>query len=147
MEVILRENIPTLGQIGDVVRVRDGYARNFLFPQGKAVSATSGNLKTLELQKKSVESKKATLKKEAEDLALKLAALTVTIAKEVGEKEKLFGSVTAQDIADFLRTAGFSIDRRMIRLKGVIKELGSTEIQIHLHPEVDATVKVDITKK
>jgi len=146
MQVILKESIKSLGGAGDVVDVKDGFARNFLFPQGKAVQANPTNLKELEHHKKVISIKQSKLKKEAEVLAEKVVSLSITIRKEAGEEDKLFGSVTTKDIADALRAENFLIDKKLIHLKEPIRQLGVTEVPVRLHPEVTATLKVWVVK-
>ena len=146
MQVILKESIKSLGGAGDVVDVKDGFARNFLLPQGKAVQANPTNLKELEHHKKVISIKQTKLKKEAEVLAEKVVSLSITIRKEAGEEDKLFGSVTVKDIADALRTENFLIDKKLIHLKEPIRQLGVTEVPVRLHPEVTATLKVWVVK-
>lgn len=146
MQVILRESIGSLGSAGEVVKVKDGFARNFLLPQGKAVPADLANLKELEHHKKAIAAKQAKLKKEAEALAAKVAVLSITIRKEAGEEEKLFGSVTTKDIADALRRENFLIDKKQVQLEEPIRRLGTTDVGIRLHSEVTATLKVSVVK-
>ncbi len=147
MEVILREDIPTLGKAGEIVKVREGYGRNFLLPTQKAILADRNNLKQLEHHKKVIASRQAKANKEAVDLKGKLEGVSLTISKEVGEEDKLFGSVTSIEIAETLRTRGFTIDKKMIHLEEPIKTIGTHEVQIRLKPEVHATVKVIVAKK
>ncbi len=147
MEVILQEDIPTLGKAGEIVKVREGYGRNFLLPTQKAILADRTNLKELEHHKKVIASRQAKANKEAIELKGKIEGTFITISKEVGEEEKLFGSVTSIEIAETLRTRGFSIDKKMIHLEEPIKTIGTHEVQIRLKPEVHATVKVIVAKK
>jgi large subunit ribosomal protein L9 len=147
MQVILQMDVPALGKAGEIVNVKDGYGRNFLIPQKKAVLADPKNLRMLEHQKKAVAAKQQKLKKQAEELKNKLNSTTLTIARDTAEEEKLFGSVTTKDIADALRKEGFSIDRHMIHLENPIKSIGIYDVEIKLHPEVTGTVKVWVVKK
>ena len=147
MQVILQEDVASLGKAGEVVRVRDGYGRNFLLPKGKAVLADPKNLKMLEHQKRVVAAKEAKRKTSAEELAAKIGSLSLTINREAGEAEKLFGSVTTKDIAEALRREGYNIDRRDINLDEPIKQLGIFDVPIRLHPEVTGTVKVWVVAK
>ena len=147
MEVILREEITGLGKAGELVKVRDGFARNFLLPQKKAVVADPKNVKMLEHQKKAAEAREKKLKKSAEEFAQKLAGLSITIAREVGEEDKLFGSVTSRDIADALKHEGITVDKRTITLKEPIKQIGTFDIEVKLHPEVTGVVKLWVVKK
>jgi len=147
MQVILQEDVASLGKAGEVVKVRDGYGRNFLLPKGKAVLADPKNLKMLEHQKRVVAAKEAKRKSSAEDLAAKIGSLSLTISREAGEAEKLFGSVTTKDIAEALRREGYNIDRRDINLDEPIKQLGIFDVPVRLHPEVIGTVKVWVVAK
>lgn len=147
MQVILQEDVASLGKAGDVVKVRNGYGRNFLLPKGKAVVADPKNLKMLEHQKRVVAAKESKRKASAEDLATKLGSLSLTISREAGEAEKLFGSVTTKDIAEALRREGYTIDRRDIHLDEPIKQLGIFDVPVKLHPEVTGTVKVWVVAK
>lgn len=147
MQVILQEDIQKLGKAGDVVNVRDGYGRNFLLPKKKAIIAQPNNLKQLEHQKKVVAALQLKRKKEAEVLSGKIAALSITIGREAGEEDKLFGSVTTKDVSEALRNEGFIVDRHDLVLEAPIKQLGIFEIPIKLHPEVTGTVKVWVVKK
>lgn len=146
MNVILREDIPSLGQAGDVVKVKVGFARNFLFPQKKALPADTGNLKELAHHKKGLEKKREKLKQEAMALGEKIGMLLVSVAREVGEEGKLFGSVTTKCISDALKEKGFDIDKRLIGLAAPIRELGSFEIPVRLHSEVTVNLKVEVVK-
>jgi len=147
MEVILREAIEGLGKAGELVKVKDGFARNFLLPHKKAVLADPKNMKQLEHQKQVAEAREKKVRKEAEDLAAKLSSASVTITREAGEEDKLYGSVTSKDISDALRTAGFNVDKRLIILKEHIRQIGTFDIAVKLHPEVNASVKVWVVKK
>lgn len=146
IEVILREDIKSIGKAGDVVKVKPGFARNYLFPQGKAVAAGEGNLKELEHHKRAVQVRQSKLKKGAEELAARLAGLSITVKKEAGEGDKLFGSVTSKDIADALRREKITIDKRAIELAQPIKQLGIFEVPIRLHTEVTANLKLLVVK-
>jgi large subunit ribosomal protein L9 len=147
MEVILRESVDGLGKAGELVKVKDGFARNFLLPHKKAVKADPKNVKQLEHQKRVSEARGAKLRKSAEEMAAKFATASITIAREAGEEDKLYGSVTTKDIADALRLAGFTVDKRHIILKDHIKQIGTFDVPIKLHPEVNAVVKVWVVKK
>jgi len=147
MEVILKEDVVTLGKAGDVVKVKEGYARNFLLPRGKAVVADTGNMKAVEQHKQSIAAKQAKLKKEAEALAEKLKALSITLARDAGEQDKLFGSVTSSDIAEALRHEGVVLDKRAIHLEEPIKQIGVFDVTVRLHTEVTGVLKVWIVKK
>lgn len=147
MQVILQEDIAKLGKAGEVVSVREGFGRNFLLPQKKAVLADPKNLKQLDHQKRSIAAKQQKARKVAGEFADKLGKLSITIAREVGEEDKLFGSVTIKDVADALRAEGHIIDRHNIQLAAPIKELGIFDIPVKVHSEVTATVKVWVVKK
>jgi large subunit ribosomal protein L9 len=144
MEVILREDVKSLGKAGALVRVKPGYARNFLLPQGLAYEATSGNKKRIEAESKARESRAAHDRTEAQGLADSLSAVSITIPAKAGEGDRLFGSITAQDIADGLAKAGHPVDKRKIELAHPIKQLGEHAVTIRLHSEVHATVTVTI---
>ena len=147
MLVILKENVENLGRIGDVVKVADGYARNFLIPNKKVVAANENNLSAIEHQKKMLEKKRAAEKQSAEEISKKIAAFTCNISRKVGEKDKLFGSVTANDIADALQAGGISIEKRLIHIKDPIKALGVHSVEIKLLPEVVTNLKVWVVKE
>lgn len=147
MLVILKENVENLGRIGDVVKVADGYARNFLIPNKKVVAANENNLSAIEHQKKMLEKKRAAEKQSAEEISKKIAAFTCNISRKVGEKDKLFGSVTANDIADALQAGGISIEKRLIHIKEPIKALGVHSVEIKLLPEVVTNLKVWVVKE
>jgi len=144
MEVILKESIKSLGSAGDIVNVADGYARNYLIPQGKAVIATSKNIKQLERQQEAIRKKAAQLKADLEALAAQLNKLEIEVPVKVGESGKLYGSVTSMDIAKAISDKGYSVDRKKIQLDEPIKELGEYSILIKLAPEVDATIKLNV---
>lgn len=146
IEVILKEDIQSIGKAGDIVKVKPGFARNYLLPQGKAVQAAAGNLKELEHQKRIVSARQSKLKKEAENLAAQLAGLSINIKKEAGEGDKIFGSVTTKEIADALRREKIIIDKKAIALSQPIKQLGIFEVPVRLHAEVTANLKVLVVK-
>lgn len=147
MEIILVEDISTLGSMGDVVKVAKGYGRNYLIPQGKALLATSQNLKVLEERKKALGRKTEKLKGEALGLSKKIEALACQFPVQVGDDEKLFGSVTSMDIEKFLNEKGHSIDKKDILLEAPIKSLGTIIVPIRLHPDVKAKLKVSLVKE
>ena len=147
MLVVLKENVENLGRIGDVVKVSDGYARNFLIPGRKVVPANEDNLAAIEHQKKLLEKKRLAEKSSADDLAKKIAGFTCNISRKVGEMDKLFGSVTTGDIADALKAGGLDIEKRSIHLKDPIKALGVHTVEVKLLPEVTATLKVWVVKE
>ncbi len=147
MQVILLEDIPSLGKAGDLVKVSDGYGRNYLIPKKKAIFATEKNLKALETQRAFIQSRMGKEKRNAENLAQKIEALSCNIAKPVGESGKLFGSVTSMDIETFLKENGIEVDRKKIILEEPIKNLGMFSIPIKLHPEVTAKLKVWVVQE
>jgi len=144
MKVILIENVPALGKAGDVVQVATGYGRNYLIPKKLALEASSANIQVMTRQRESFLSKADNEKRHAADLAEKIENFTCTLARQVGENEKLFGSVTTMDLQDFLNTQGISVDRRRILLPSPIKSLGNFSIPLKLHPEVTAHLKVTV---
>lgn len=146
MKVILLEEMPSLGKVGDAIKVADGYGRNYLIPQKKAIEATSKNIKVWEHQKNLLKDKIGKVKKETEKLAEKIEGLSCTISKQTGEEDKLFGSVTSMDIEESLKGEGIEIDRKKILLDEPIKKLGVYTVPIKLHPEVIANVKVWVVK-
>ncbi len=145
MNIILRQDIENLGRIGELVSVKDGYARNYLIPQGMAYFASPKAVRLLETEKKHYEAKMAKLKAEAEDLASKLADLQITIAMQTGEENRLFGSVTNVMIAHELSARGYNIDRRTIIIDEPIKTTGVFEVRAKLHTDVVAPFKVWVT--
>jgi large subunit ribosomal protein L9 len=144
MEVILREHVEHLGRRGEIVKVADGYARNYLLPRKLALLATEGNKKQIERERAKLEVQEAEEKGVAEAIADRMANLEVVIARKVGETEALYGSVTTADVADALAAKGFDIDRRKIQLAEPIKKLGDFDLPIKLQREVIATVKVRV---
>ena len=147
MKVILKQEVEKLGSPGDVVEVRDGYARNYLIPRGLAMPATPGNLRILEEEKKRAELRANREKRAAQRLAEKLNSVSVTATVSVGEEDRVFGAVTSQTIADLLKEKGFEIDRRKILLEEPLKALGIYDVPIRLHPEVEAKVKVWVVRE
>jgi large subunit ribosomal protein L9 len=147
MEVILREDIERLGNRGQVVKVADGYARNFLLPKRLAVAATDANRKIVEQERQAHLRREAKQKGEAEDLSKLLSGVTVTIAQKAGENDQLFGSVTSKDVADALAAKNFTIDRRKVLLDEPIKQLGEFKIPVRLHKDVTAEVTVQVVKE
>lgn len=144
MQVILREDIEKLGKIGDLVKVADGYARNYLVPRKKAIEATPDNVRSMEHAKKMVSDRLRKLKKEAAAEADQIKDLAVTIRAKVGEEGKLFGSVTSMDIAEAVREKGVTIDKRKIVLEEPIKRAGDYTISVKLHADVTADFKVSV---
>ncbi len=146
MKVILKKDIDTLGNAGDIVEVKQGYARNFLIPSNMAIAASPSNLRSFNEEKKLFERRELKGKKEAELLAAKLDKVSLTATVQVGEEDKVFGSVTNQNIADMLKDQGFDIDRRKIQLDEPLKALGVYDIPVKLHHEVEAKVKVWVVR-
>lgn len=144
MEVILKELIDTLGEEGDVVKIKPGYGRNYLLPQGKAILASKANLAILEKEKSAIEARKLAMRSDAESVAKKIAGITVVIEQRAGDEDKLFGSVTAADIAEKLGTLGVSIDKRKIVLPEPIKTLGDYTITVKVGYQVNAEMKVQV---
>jgi large subunit ribosomal protein L9 len=147
MLVILRENVENLGHIGDVVKVSDGYARNFLLPRKLVMIAEAKNVEAIEHQKKLLEKKRLAQQAVAREVAQKLEQVTCTIARKVGEHDKLFGSVSSTDIAAALKAAGYTVEKRAISLNAPIRALGLHSVTVKLDSEVTATVKVQVVKE
>ena len=147
MKVILRQNHESLGQIGEVIDVKDGYARNFLIPRKIAYAALKGNVRALEEEKKTVEKKRLQEVQAAEKLSTELEKVSVTIPVQVGEEDKIFGSVTTQMIADALKEKGYDIDKRKIDIEEPIKSLGIYGISIKLHQNVTTNIKVWVVRE
>lgn len=147
MEVILKEDIAKLGSRGDVVKVADGYGRNYLLPRRLAIEATKGNKAVIEQMKAAAVRRSATEKAEAEQLAKQFEGITVDFTRKAGEKDHLFGSVTSSDIAEALAAKGMEVDRRKIQLNDPLKSLGEFTIMVKLHREVSAPVRVLINKE
>jgi large subunit ribosomal protein L9 len=146
MEVILLERISRLGQMGDVVRVRDGFARNFLLPQGKALRATDANRKQFESQRSHLEARNLERKQEAEAASKKVDGQSFIVIRQAGETGQLYGSVSSRDIAEAMETGGFSINRNQVALNQPIKTIGLHNVRIALHPEVEVSVTVNVAR-
>jgi large subunit ribosomal protein L9 len=146
MEVILLERIEKLGQMGDVVRVRPGFARNFLLPQRKALRATKDNMTRFEAQRAQLEAQNLHRRAEAEAVGSKLNGLTVVLLRQASESGQLYGSVTARDLAEAVTEAGFTIQKSQVVLNQPIKELGLHPIRVVLHPEVSVTISANVAK-
>ena len=144
MEVILREHVEHLGNRGEVVKVADGYARNYLLPRKLALLVTAGNKKQIEREKVKFDAKEAEEKKVAEAMAERLSAVEIEIARKVGETEALYGSVTTGDIAEVLVAKGFDIDKRRLHLAEPIKKIGEYDVPVKLHRDVTTNVKVKV---
>ncbi|WP_126976735.1 50S ribosomal protein L9 [Frigidibacter oleivorans] len=146
MQVILLERVAKLGQMGEVVNVRDGYARNFLLPQGKALRANDANIKSFEARKAQLEANNLETKKEAAAMADKLDGQTFVVIRSASDSGALYGSVTPRDAADAATAAGFTVDRKQIALAKPIKDLGLHEASVILHPEVSATIRLNVAR-
>jgi large subunit ribosomal protein L9 len=144
MEVILREHVDNLGRRGEIVKVADGYARNFLLPRKLALLATAANKQRIERERANFDAREAEERKVAEAMASRLAEVDVEIRRRVGETEVLYGSVTTSDIAEALASKGFEVDRRKIHLQEPLKKVGEFEVPIRLQRDVTATIKVKV---
>jgi large subunit ribosomal protein L9 len=147
MQVILLEDVSSLGKAGDLVKVSDGYGRNYLVPQKKAILATEKNIKVLDHQKRLVQHRMAKTKKDIQKIAQEIESLSCTFAKAVGESGKLFGSVTSMEIEAFLKENGLEVDRKKIHLEEPIKSVGMFTVPIKLHADVTAQLKVWVVQE
>lgn len=147
MEIILQEDVPSLGKAGNVVNVTDGYARNFLFPRGKAVLADPANLRMVEHQKRQAIAREAKLRAAAEAVAKTLGSCRLTFQREAGPEGKLFGAVTTNDVVAALKQQGQSVDRRQLKMPAPFKEVGAHTVEVRLHADVVASVPVEIVTK
>jgi large subunit ribosomal protein L9 len=147
MEVILREDVDKLGRRGDVVKVAEGYGRNFLLPRGLAMAVSDANKAMIAKERKAHALRAAKEKAEFESVAQRIATLRFIAPRKVGEHDVLYGSVTSGDIAEFLKAKGVDIDKRKVQLDEPIKKLGEHEVAVKLHPEVSATMRVLVTKE
>ena len=145
MELILREDVQSLGKAGELVRVKPGYARNFLLPKGLACEATEGNKKRIAAEGRARHARQATERTEAEQLASRLSGLAITLTAKAGEGDRLFGSITTQDIADAVTAKGIDLDKRKIELDHPIKSLGTHMVPVRLHADVHAELAVTVT--
>lgn len=146
MKLILRADVDNLGRLGDIVAVKPGYGRNYLIPQGLAMTVSDANLKRFENERKKLEAKADSLRAAASELAAKIAACPISIEVRVGEGEKLYGSVTTANIATALEEKGLEIDRKKIILEEPIRALGEFEIPVKLHPDVQAEIKLSVVR-
>lgn len=146
MQIILLERIGRLGQMGDVVKVRDGFARNFLLPQGKALRATKENMARFETERSQLEASNLHRKQEAEAVAKKLNGLSFVVIRQAGDTGQLYGSVSTRDISDAVTAGGFTIDRVQVLLDRPIKTLGLHDVRVSLHPEVQIKVAVNVAR-
>lgn len=144
MKVILREDVKSLGEMGAMVTVKDGFARNYLLPKGLAVEANEKNVKALEHEQKKIRERARKIKTGAEDIAARISALSLTIKAKAGEEEKLFGAVTAMDIAEAMMAKGIEIDRKRILLEEPIKRLGNYTVGVKVHQEVTAQLAIEV---
>jgi large subunit ribosomal protein L9 len=147
MELILRADVDKLGRRGEVVKVADGFARNYLLPRGLGMPVTAANKAMIDKEKKAHEARLAKEKAEFESLAARIGGLRFVAPRKVGENEVLYGSVTGGDVAEFLKTKGIEIDKRKVQLEEPIKHLGEHEVRIKLHPEVQASLRLLVTKE
>ena len=146
VQVILHENLDNLGKVGDVVKVKDGYARNFLIPNGFAVLASKRNISEIAHQKRAAESRRGKVMAEAEKFGKAVEAAKITLPRQVGADEKLFGSVTSMDLEQALRSQGIAISKKQIHLPEPLKTLGLHEVSVKIHPEITVKIRVNITK-
>jgi large subunit ribosomal protein L9 len=147
MEVILKEDVPKLGHRGDVVKVAEGYGRNYLLPRKLAIEATQANKAVIDQMRAAAVRRSAVEKADAEALSKQLEGVAITFQRKAGEKDHLFGSVTSADIADALEQKGFNIDRRKIQLHDPLKNLGEFDVPVRLHRDVTSRIKVTIEKE
>ena len=147
MKVILKEDVKDLGQMGEVHTVKEGFARNFLLPRKLAVEANEKNMKAFEHEKRKVQERVKKAKAGAEEMATRLSEKTLTIKAKAGEEDRLFGAVTAMDIAEALKKEGLDVDRKRIVLEEPIKRLGSYKVGVKIHPEVSAQVSVNVERE
>jgi len=146
IEIVLLERVERLGQMGDVVRVKPGFARNFLLPQGKALRATKDNMAVFESRRAQLEAENLRRKEEAADVAGRMDGLAVVLIRQAGGTNQLYGSVTGRDIAEAMREAGYTVHARQVLLERAIKELGTHEVRVALHPEVSITVTANVAR-
>ena len=146
MEVILLERISRIGQMGDTVRVKDGFARNFLLPQGKALRANENNKKKFEGQRAQLEARNLERKSEAQSVSEKLDGMSFVVVRSAGETGQLYGSVSPRDISELLTAEGFSVNRNQVELNNPIKSIGLTNVVIALHPEVEVTITLNVAR-
>ena len=147
MEVILREHVEHLGKRGEIVKVADGYARNYLLPRKLALPVNEGTKKHVERERKNMEAREGEERSQAEGIAARLAAIEIVITRRVGDTDQLYGSVTSSDVADFLKAKGFDIDRRKLIMPEPIKSIGVHDVPLKLHRDVTAPLKVNVVKE
>jgi large subunit ribosomal protein L9 len=147
MQVILKEDVPNLGKMGDLVNVTLGFGRNFLIPQGKAVAATARNVKQVEHEKAVIAKRLEKVRQDAQAIAARLSGVSLTLARQAGEEDKLFGSVTSRDIEEALQEKGVNVSRKQIQLDDPIRVLGPAQISIKLATDVVGIVKINVVRK
>jgi len=147
MKVILKDDVKNMGNMGQIIEVADGYARNYLVPRGLAVEANTKNIKSLEHQKRVIQEKSKKIRNEAQELSNKITTMSLVIKAKAGEEGKLFGSVTTMDIAESLKNEGMEIDKKKISLDEPIKRLGSYTVNIKVHPEVTTQVNLQVIEE
>ena len=147
MKVILKEDVKKLGSMGQIVTVADGFARNYLVPRGLAVEASSRNVASLNHAQRVIQEKAKKVKESLEEFAARLSKITLVMQAKAGEEGKLFGSVTSMDIAEKLKSEGIEIDRKKISLEEPIKRLGTYSVSIHLHPEINAQISLQVVEE
>jgi large subunit ribosomal protein L9 len=147
MEVILRQHVDNLGKRGEIVKVAAGYARNYLLPRKLALPATDGNKQHVERERKIMEARESDERAQAQAIAVRLESVEIEMARRVGDTEQLYGSVTSADIADYLKSKGFEIDRRKLILPEPIKTLGEHQVPLRLHRDVTVSLKVQVAKE
>ncbi len=146
MKVLLKNDVPKIGKKGELLDVKEGYARNFLIPNGLAIEATGGTMKQYEEEKKAGERKKAKEKEDARALAAKIKGTTITLKHKAGEEGRLFGSITSTEIAEALKQKGFDIDKKQVILDDPIRLVGSHDVKVKLHSEVTGSLHVEVAK-
>ena len=147
MKVILKDDVKNVGNMGDIVKVADGYARNYLVPRGLAVEASTKNIKSIEHEKRIIQEKAKKIKSSAQDLSDRISKVTLVMKATAGEEGKLFGSVTTMDIAEALKKEGFEIDKKKISLDEPIKRLGEHTVNVKIHPEITTNVTVQVVQE
>lgn len=147
MKVILKDDVKNVGNMGDIVKVADGYARNYLLPRGLAVEASTKNVKSVEHEKRIIQEKSKKIKNSAQDFSDRISKVTLVMKANAGEEGKLFGSVTTMDIAEALKNEGFDIDKKKISLDEPIKRLGEHTVNVKIHPEITTNVTVQVVQE
>ena len=147
MKVILKDDVKNVGNMGDIVKVADGYARNYLVPRGLAVEASTKNVKSVEHEKRIIQEKSKKIKNSAQDFSDRLSKVTLVMKANAGEEGKLFGSVTTMDIAEALKNEGYDIDKKKISLDEPIKRLGEHKVNVKIHPEITTNVTVQVVQE